>query len=151
MIKKILPLIGLTLFVHTELLANTPDDTIFPTQFKVYTNDAGQALNHPFPGFVEKILPTFNGYLESPGCYIACYSHSSNLGIYPVASNIFVVGQIRIAGKYRGAICYPTGHERSDISADPEFKKLCSQKFHCENNSCWAGGETGDWFGLKPD
>ena len=147
--KKIFCLITLSILLSSSLSAESPENTLLPNPFQVYIDNIGHVQAFAAPGFTEKNLPTINEYLENPGCYIACYSHSSQLGIYPVTNDIFVVGQIRLSGKYQGSICLPKGHEKSDISADLKFKELCSQKFNCKDNSCWAGGETGKWFGLK--
>jgi hypothetical protein len=35
------------------------------------------------------------------------------------------------------------------FSAEKSLTELCSKSFKCIGNSCWAGGTTGQWFGLK--
>ncbi len=90
-------------------------------------------------------LPINNDYKGSPACYIACYSHQKEKAAYPVSKDIYVMGEIRIAGSYTDkGICYPTGFEGMDISISPMFKTLCSKKLEpCKGMTCWAGGDTG--------
>jgi hypothetical protein len=104
-------------------------------------------------GAIEKILPTVNLFKGKPGCYVACYSHQVNQSVYPVSKDIFVMGQVRVEGHYDNRICKPKGYEDKDISAENAFKQLCEDnlKQQCTQLSCWAGGDTGGWFGVQPD
>jgi hypothetical protein len=105
-------------------------------------------VNHDYPGAMKVLLPTDNSYTASPGCYVACYSHTK--GLYSVGPNIYVMGQIRTKGKYIQRICQPEGFVNKDISAAAQFKQLCSEKIAaCKDSSCWAGGDTGGWFGVQ--
>ena len=40
---------------------------------------------------------------------------------------IYVMGQVRVPGSYSGRICLPKNYEEADISAEPEFEKLCAR------------------------
>ncbi|ELR99180.1 toll/interleukin-1 receptor domain-containing protein [Gloeocapsa sp. PCC 73106] len=95
-------------------------------------------------------LPTVNDFVGYPGCYVACYSHTKEGSQYSVGGNIYVMGQIRVEGRYEGRICKPKGYETADISAEPKFKELCAEKLPevCQDDSCWAGGDTGGFLGL---
>ncbi len=43
----------------------------------------------------------------------------------------------------------PTHVENPDISALQSFKELCSHQVpSCKDMECWAGGDTGGWFGV---
>lgn len=149
---KLLMTLGLLLIVSTSTFADevvNATQTLLPDTYSVYTNGT-TAINHPMPGFEEKLLPTNNLYEGSPGCYIACYSHQKENAVYSVGDNIYVLGQVRIAGKYAGRICEPTNFAGKDISADDIFKTICTEKIQqCEGNHCWAGGDTGGWFGIQ--
>ena len=102
-------------------------------------------------------LHTVNEFVEYPGCYIAAYSHQQQGSAYPVGSDIYVMGQVRVKGSYQQAkdginICVPRGYTiDSDISAE----KVLNQKFSetlsetCKNDSCWAGGDTGGFLGRR--
>ncbi len=120
---------------------------LLPENFKVYVKDE-RVVNRPYPGFIEKILPTVNKYMGNNGGYIACYSRSKQGSIYSVGGGIYVMGQIRLEGKYKGRIFEPKGYEGKDISAAQEFKDLCNETFPAAKGGGWAGGDTGGWFGL---
>jgi hypothetical protein len=149
--KKLL-LSSLFVVLSTPIMAGAlePTQTLLPEVFAVYT-DGTTVLNHPQPGFMEAFLPTINLYKGSPGCYIACYSHQRDNSIYSVGDNIYVMGQVRVAGKYTGRICEPTNFAGKDISANDIFKTICTGKIEaCKTAQCWAGGDTGGWFGIQP-
>ena len=125
-----------------------PTQTLLPEAFPVYT-DGTTVLNHPQPGFIEAFLPTVNLYKGSPGCYIACYSHQRENSVYSIGDNIYVMGQVRVAGRYARRVCEPTNFAGKDISANDVFKTICAEKIDvCKSAHCWAGGDTGGWFGI---
>lgn len=149
-IKKVFLLMITPYFLNAAHAADKlRDSTLLPQEFKVYYTEKIVIANHPFEGSIEKILPTRNEFEGTPGCYIACYSHEEKQSVYPVGNNIFVMGQIRVPGHYMNKICQPTGFENKDISAEQEFKFKCEKVFphQCGKSSCWAGGDTGGWFG----
>lgn len=119
-----------------------------PPCFKVYSNGQGAAFPHPVPDTVEKHIPTVNIFNHTPGCYVACYSHNPDKAVYSVTPTIYLVGQLRVRGSYVGRQCVPENYESADIRSEKVFKDLCSRAFSCPGNSCWAGGDTGGWFGL---
>jgi C1A family cysteine protease len=124
---------------------------MLPEDFKVYVGENGSVVNWPMPGYEERTLPTVNKYTESDGGYIACYSHNEEGSVYSVGNGIYVMGQIRLQGQYIGGIFHPTGSENQDISAVQELKDLCNQTFPACKGGGWAGGDSGGWFGLRPD
>lgn len=128
--------------------ASSPNNTLLPDNFNVYTNGTA-VINHPAAGFNQVALPTNNDYKDNPGCYVACYSRDKASGVYTVGNNIYVNGQVRVAGSYKGRICTPTGYETKDISQEDSFHVLCAKISTCTNNQCWAGGDTGGWFGIQ--
>jgi hypothetical protein len=146
-------LLALVFNVVTPAIADVVDianQTLLPEDTFVIYTDGRTVINHPEPGFEEKIMPTVNLYKGSPGCYIACYSHQRENAIYTADSNIYVLGQVRIAGKYSNRICEPTNYAGKEISGDATFKTICTEKVKsCAGNNCWAGGDTGGWFGLQ--
>jgi len=108
--------------------------------FVVYVKGT-TAVNVPNPGFEKKIIPTNNDYRGVNGCYVACYSHEKINSIYPFNNDIFIMGQVRLPGSYNQRICMPN----SNIDAN----KLCNDKIKTCNGKCWAGGDTGGWFGIQ--
>ncbi|KGP62779.1 hypothetical protein EP47_09745 [Legionella norrlandica] len=121
---------------------------LLPSPFPVYVIEGHGVINHAYPGAIKVFLPTDNSYKDYPGCYIACYSH--NQGVYAISSTISVMGQIRVKGQYEARICQPDRYKNKDISTVNRFKQLCAEKIpSCHNNSCWAGGDTGGWFGIQ--
>jgi hypothetical protein len=138
------------LFTSSFAFANENERILLPDKFKVYFKENVGVVNHPFEGSSERVLPTINKFKGVPGCYIACYSHNTKNSIYPVSSNIYVMGQIRVPGHYEGRICQPHGFENQDISSATAFKLKCSKNLPeaCSQSSCWAGGDTGGWFGI---
>ncbi|MFJ1267744.1 hypothetical protein ACD661_04115 [Legionella lytica] len=147
--RMLLASIGLGMMTQAVALdASGPNKMLLPSPFPVYViKDAG-VVNHPSPGATQVFLPTDNTYTGEPGCYIACYSHSP--GFYMVSPRISVMGQIRVRGKYMIRICKPEGYQNMDISKSDQLKGLCTEKIKgCSNNLCWAGGDTGGWFGIQ--
>jgi hypothetical protein len=129
---------------------NVPRENIqlLPSPYPVYVIPNQGVVNQPYPGTSKAMLPTDNSYTSAPGCYIACYSH--NPGVYSVGPNIYVMGQVRTKGQYSSRVCQPQGYEGKDISAANSFKQLCAAKIaSCRDFSCWAGGDTGGWFGIQ--
>ncbi|WP_367607125.1 hypothetical protein [Legionella sp. W05-934-2] len=121
---------------------------LLPSPFPIFIMGSYGVVNHEVPGSQKKMLPTDNSYTSAPGCYIACYSH--NPGIYSVSESISVMGQIRVAGEYDGRVCQPSNYKGQDISKLQLFKDACAKKITgCENGDCWAGGDTGGWFGIQ--
>ncbi|MDK3160117.1 WGR domain-containing protein [Kamptonema cortianum] len=117
-----------------------------PEDFRVYINERGIVGNHA-GGMREvegRILPTVNQYRGVDGGYVAFYSRDPTKAVYSVGGGIYVVGQIRLKGRYKGRIFHPEGYENQDISAAQEFKELCFKTFGVQG---WAGGDTGGWFG----
>lgn len=133
--------------------AYNPNRVILPANYKVYVLGK-TVLNHPapgpYPGFKQKTLPTYNFYKGHPGCYIICYSHDATRSIYPVSNTIFVNGQIRVPGHYQGRICQPASRVNQNISKSVYFKDLCAKHIGtCKSGNCWAGGDSGGWFGIQ--
>lgn len=136
------------IFFCAPSFANENTD-LLPSPYPVYVVPNQAVINNQVPGSVKALLPTDNSYTASPGCYIACYSH--NPGVYAVGPDIYVMGQIRTKGQYSQRVCQPDGYAGRDISAAIQFKQLCAARIDaCRNNSCWAGGDTGGWFGVQP-
>jgi predicted DNA-binding WGR domain protein/uncharacterized protein YwqG len=114
-----------------------------PEDFRVYVSAEGVVGTHGGSGEA-RILPTVNQYTGEDGGYVAFYSRDPAKAVYSVGGGIYVVGQIRLKGRYIGRIFHPEGYETQDISAAPAFKDLCRRTFAIEG---WAGGDTGGWFG----
>ena len=125
---------------------DTDPENMLPTDFKVYVQ-GDTVINHAEEGFEEKTLPTVNVFTGSAGCYVACYSRDAEKGVYGVGGGIFVNGQVRVEGAYKGRTCLPAGYETADISAEQSFKELCGKHVASCGAKCWAGGDTGGWFG----
>jgi hypothetical protein len=124
------------------------DDMLLPENVPVFAaNDV--VVNHPVAGFAARSLPTVNSYAGPSGCYVACYSRDPEGAVYSVGGGILVKGQLRVPGHYSGRICLPTGSETKDISAAPDFKKLCAEAIPACKDGCWGGGDTGGWFGVQ--
>ena len=124
------------------------NNQLLPSPFPVFLIDGQGVINHPVPGAEKKMLPTDNTYKDSSGCYIACYSH--NKGIYRASDSIYVLGQVRVPGEYQSRVCQPSDYQGQDISQVQKFSILCADKIAgCDNGSCWAGGDTGGWFGIQ--
>jgi hypothetical protein len=123
------------------------ENRMLPEDFRVYVGEEG-IINHPSSGYQERILPTINSYQGNDGGYIAIYSRNISQGVYSVGDGIYVIGQIRLQGKYIGRIFHPTGYEEREISAAEELKQLADETFESCQGDCWTGGDTGGWFGI---
>jgi uncharacterized protein YecT (DUF1311 family) len=87
--------------------------------------------------------PTVSRYHGPDAGYIAVYTHDDRNALYSVGGDIYVVGFIRLRGRYDGRIFEPEGYDGKDISADPDFKKLTDALFPGHEGGTWAGGDTG--------
>ena len=123
--KNILPtillgglLIGLSLLSQEEV----GNRFLLPEDFKVYAGNHG-VVNHPVQGLTEKTLTTRNLFQKTPGCYIACYSRDPEKGIYSVGDGIFVMGQIRVKGKYDERVANPI-NSKTKTSAPNKNSKI---------------------------
>lgn len=149
--KRIAIALALSILPSSLVIAETPTQTeyLLLDNYTVYVKDY-TVVNYPAPGFEPRTLPSNNDDLANPGCYVACYSHDSTNSAYSVSENIHVHGQVRISGMYEGRICKPFGYEQSEISNEAFFNQLCDTKVvSCKGKECWAGGDTGGWFGIK--
>jgi len=149
---KLLLLLSLIYAFSTSVFAvvTDPNQILLPELYPVYT-DGTSVLNHPADGFAEHLLPTVNLYKGMPGCYIACYSRKSENSIYSAGDSVFVLGVVRVAGKYNNErICEPTNFAGRNITGDPTFKTICTEKIaSCVGGHCWAGGDTGQFFEMS--
>lgn len=133
---------------NEAIITGNPESSLLPSPYPVYVIENSGVVNHSYPGAVQVFIPTNNEYKEAPGCYIACYSHQP--GAYAVSSNIYVIGQVRVRGHYVARNCVPEGYKNMDISKADPLKELCSVSIEaCKNKGCWAGGDTGGWFGIQ--
>jgi hypothetical protein len=131
------------------LAAEKANDHFLPENFTVYLS-GGQVINWNAPGTRPVVLPTTNLYREKDGGYVACYSRQEAESAYSVGGDIYVMGQVRLRGKYEGRIFQPRGYRGQDISALAKFKSICSANISaCSDGTCWAGGDTGGWFGIQ--
>ncbi len=93
-------------------------------------------------------VPTDSRFGGTPGCYIACYSRRAEGSAYAVGGEIYVHGLVRVPGRYEGRICRPSGHETADISVPTSpFGAQCAAGIPSCRGGCWAGGDTGGFFG----
>ena len=118
--------------------------------FNVYATGFDPSNPMLMPGSSRDIVIKNNvDFKGSPACYIACYSYQKQRSIYSIGHNLYVMGNIRVSGTYQGKVCKPTHFEDKDISKEVDFKQLCSKKIKaCKSGQCWAGGDTGDGFGI---
>lgn len=126
-----------------------PNKTLLPDEFKVYYNKkVGRLSRAPFKGGKETVIPTNNEYKDAPGCYISCHAKNAQEAAYPISDKIYVMGQVRVEGRYRDGLCLPKGYENKDVRSAKALKEKCEQSFptKCENNSCWADSHTSNWF-----
>ena len=130
--------------------ADPATDRLLPQDFTVHVLASGGVVNWAAPGTHPVTLPTHNLYRGPGGGYVACYSHNAASSAYSVGGDIYVMGQMRVRGLYSGRIFQPRGYQGKDISAAPYFKQLCGQAIAaCRGDTCWAGGDTGGWFGIQ--
>lgn len=132
-----------------EFHSDDPNRILLPDPFRIYEQN-GVLLNHSYPGYSKIQLPANSDYSSVPGCYIVCYSHDKQSGVYGVDANTYVNGLVRVAGYYHNRICLPDGEIYPDISKLGWFDHLCSEKLRsCIYNDCWAGNDTGAWLGIR--
>lgn len=132
-------------FLKGRLFAVDP----LPACMQVFVNAQGYMRIDAAPEFEERTLPNINFFKGTPGCYIACHSGNPDKASFSTPNNAYVIGQIRIQGRYQGSQCIPLNFETQNISNEPTFTELCSKSFQCVGFSCWAGGKTGELFGLE--
>ena len=117
---------------------------LLPKKFKVYVKD-NSVISHPKDEWKERILPTVNLYEGNDGGYVAFYSSNPDIGVYSVGDGIYVIGQIRLQGKYNGRIFVPKGCEGKDLNTVQWIKDLGKRHFKSEDD-IGVGGDTGGWF-----
>ncbi|WP_281647785.1 hypothetical protein [Parendozoicomonas sp. Alg238-R29] len=88
-------------------------------------------------------LPTVNHYYGLDGGYVGCFSNTPDYSFRsiknPAGGNFYLKGRIRLKGSFPKEYFVPDGYDDQDISALPEFNKLCANTFSfCQD--CWAGG-----------
>lgn len=132
--------------VPEQDLRSIAQSQLLPDPFPVWSVGGG-VVNHPGSGGVKKDLQTINEFKGSPGCYLACYARDRDQGVYSVGGDIFVMGQVRVPGIYTDRICRPDSF-KGDVSAEQKFKDLCNKHVKRCHANCWAGGDTGGWFGI---
>lgn len=124
------------------------NNDLLPIDFQVYVNN-NVVVNWPAPGFQARILPTFNHYTGPNGGYLAIYTREEKEGVYGVGGGIYVVGQVRVPGKYEGRIFVPEGYQFGDnCTQDTVLLKICNQYLPDMKGKIWVGGDTGGWFGI---
>lgn len=135
-------------FVPTALMAESPNKTVLPDDFKIYYNEKMGLSRTAFKGAHEKILPMNNDYKDAPGCYVACYAKDAKLGTYRISDSTYIMGQVRVKGGYHNALCIPTGFEHKDLRTSKDMKEVCEKAFPamCEKEKCWVDGKTSEWF-----
>ncbi len=111
-----------------------------PNNLKIYIQN-NQVSTTATPGAIERNLPINNDYQANPACYMACYSHDKEKGIYQVGDGAYVNGLVRIAGIYNNRICIPGTPE--------ELINLCKKIPTCINTECWVDGNTGAFYNIK--
>jgi len=121
--------------------------------FSVYVKDS-VVTNNPMSqtmGFNATTLPTKNHYTGPNGGYVAIYTRNAENGIYTVGNGIYVIGQLRVEGKYEGRIFVPEGYQLGDdITQDQEILTICDKYFPHMSGKMWIGGDTGGWYGISP-
>ena len=140
-LQKIIDTSQRQISVERNKLIQTP----LPEHFKVYVK--GESLiSHYEPGYEEKVLPTFNVYKGKDGGYIECYIRDpEKKSVCSVGGGFYLIGQIRLQGKYNGRIFVPKGCEGKDLNTVRWITNLCKQHFSSEDN-IWVGNDTGGWF-----
>ena len=129
-------------------LAEIPTDYLLPSDFPVYVFDGG-VVNHPVPGSRRVVLPTVNRYDGPGGGYVACFPPPPRQRVLGGWRHL-CDGTGACARRLRRPHLSALGHRGRDISAAPEFKQICGDAIAaCRAGACWAGGDTGGWFGLK--
>jgi hypothetical protein len=136
--------------------------SLLTLSFAAYWSEQGNAeqiaqSNLPEPEQIilpsDFYVPTVNDFTGFPGCYVAAYSRTQRNSVYSVGDGIYVMGQVRVPGRYEGRICQPVGYEGQDISRLDYFKDLFEQTLPdaCRKRICWAGGDTGGFVGASFD
>lgn len=123
---------------------------LFSISVIVKAQDKQNEVDHWLPADYKVgtyILPTVNHYKGPKGGYVAVYSKQEKGSVYGVGAGIYVIGQIRLKGTYKGRIFIPLGCDGIDISSMNYFKKLAAKYFPEFKGNIWVGGDTGGWFG----
>lgn len=125
------------------------DPSVLPEQFKIYYDPKLGISKKVYKGAAEKVILNNNDVKDGQGCYVSCFSKNAKDAVYPVDTNVYLMGQIRVQGQYQNGNCLPKGFEDKDVRASKEFKAKCEEAFpeRCEKDSCWASGSnTANWF-----
>ena len=152
--KKLILLITLSLFTSNNATSTDLSNSsikLLPRDFKVYVKNS-IVVNNALPSFESRVLPTINHYVKADGGYVAVYTRQKEGSVYGVGNGIYVIGQIRVQGKYIGRIFYPKGYVKGDnITKDDNILSLCHEYFPQFKHKVWIGGDTGGWYGNQID
>lgn len=119
---------------------------MLPENFKVYVRE-NQVVNKYYDGFDERILPVKNHYKGVHGGYVALYTRKKEGAVYSVGGNIYVIGMVRVKGRYIGKTFYPEGYNQGEnITQDKEILLICHRYFPSHKGKLWIGGDTGAWY-----
>jgi hypothetical protein len=96
-------------------------------------------------------LPTYNHYRGADGGYVAVYTREQARSIYGVGDGIYVIGQLRVQGRYIGRVFYPAGYGAgANITCAPALIALAYRYLPSWRGiDHWVGGDTGGWFGVS--
>lgn len=119
---------------------------MLPENFKVYVK-GNQVVNKYYHGFDERTLPVKNHYKEIDGGYVALYTRKKEGSVYSVGGGIYVIGMVRVKGRYIGRIFYPEAYKQGEnITQDKEILSICHRYFPSHRGELWIGGDTGNWY-----
>lgn len=124
---------------------------MLPEDFKVYVK-GNQVVNQYYDGFDERVLPVKNHYKGVDGGYVALYTRKKEGSVYSVGGGIYVIGMVRVKGKYIGRVFYPEGYqEGANITQDKAILEICHNYFPSHRGALWIGGDTGNWYGNQTE
>lgn len=143
-------LIGLLVFGCLSSCYVYSNPFVLPEDFAVYSDGKTVMDWQPSSSYNKMHLPIFNEYEGQNGGYIAVYTHDRKAGVYSVGGGIYVMGLIRVEGRYVGRIFVPKGYKLGDnITQDRELLEICEKYFPHMVGDMWVGGDTGGYFGIQ--
>jgi hypothetical protein len=130
-----------------------PSD-LLPRDYTVFVGPNNIVSSIPMPWYTPKILPTFNRYQGKDGCYIGAYSYDKKGSAFPdytppgELDKIYILGQIRVRGRFELGFCRPKGFKGWNITQNSEMKHITDTYFPGRVGGTWAGS-AGGWLPIN--
>lgn len=83
-------------------------------------------------------------YAGEPHCNLAVYSPNAQGSVAPSGDGTYIMGFLRVRGRYVKGIAQPEGFEGQDLRTVPWFQNMCNRYFPACRKQGWVGSAPPD-------